>query len=211
MMGNAGRILALLKEHYKNPRPALNFSNALELLVATMLSAQCTDERVNKVTSELFKKYRSARDYADAELDELEKDIRPTGFYKNKAQNLKNACRILADKFSSQVPKRMGELMELPGVGRKTANIVLSSAYNVTEGIAVDTHVRRLANRLGLAESADVEKIEEELMKLFDRREWPVLTLLLMEHGRKTCLARNPKCSECFLMKLCPGAEKEKK
>jgi endonuclease-3 len=178
----------------------------LELLVATILSAQCTDRRVNIVTKTLFKKYRKAEDYANADLEELEEDIRPTGFYRNKARNIKECCRILVKKFNSKVPKTMEEMLELTGVARKTANIVLSNAYGVIEGIAVDTHVRRLARRLSLSEHENPNKIESDLMKMVPKTHWKRVTDLLIFHGRKICVARKPKCGICVLNTLCPSA-----
>jgi len=174
--------------------------------VATILSAQCTDRRVNIVTKTLFKKYRKAEDYANADLEELEEDVRPTGFYRNKARNIKKCCQILVEKFNSEVPKTMEEILELPGVARKTANIVLSNAYGVIEGIAVDTHVRRLARRLGLSEHEDPNKIEGDLMKIVPKTHWKRITDLLIFHGRRICVARKPKCGICVLNKLCPSA-----
>jgi endonuclease-3 len=200
------KILKLLEKEYPEPKTALEFSNPLELLVATMLSAQCTDERVNKVTKELFKKYRSPEHYAEADLEELEQDIRSTGFYRNKARNLKNCCRMIVEKFGSEVPNKMEDLITLPGVARKTANIVLANAYGVIEGIAVDTHVRRLAQRLGLTKNKDPGKIETDLMALAPKEEWSNLSHLLILHGRNVCQAKKPKCEACVLNTLCPSA-----
>mgnify|MGYP006267136153 CR=1 FL=1 len=200
------QIIELLEKEHPDAKIALNYTNPLELLVATILSAQCTDRRVNIVTKNLFKKYRRAEDYANADLKELEEDIRPTGFYRNKARNIKKCCQILVEKFNSQVPKTMEEMLELPGVARKTANIVLSNAYGVIEGIAVDTHVRRLAVRLGLTEQEDPNKIESDLMKIVPKDKWMKFTDLLIFHGRTICVARKPKCGVCALNKLCPSA-----
>lgn len=200
------RILELLKKEYPEPKTALEFGNPLELLVATMLSAQCTDKRVNLVTKELFKKYRSPEHYARAALEELEQDIRSTGFYRNKARNLKNCCKMIVEKFGSEVPNKMEDLISLPGVARKTANIVLANAYGVIEGIAVDTHVRRLAQRLGLTKNKDPNKIEADLMALAPKGEWSNLSHLLIFHGRKICRAKKPKCGACVLNTLCPSA-----
>ena len=200
------KIIELLETEYPDAKIALNYTNPLELLVATILSAQCTDRRVNIVTKTLFKKYRKAEDYANANLEELEEDIRPTGFYRNKAKNIKKCCQILVEKFNSQVPKTMEEMLELPGVARKTANIVLSNAYGVIEGIAVDTHVRRLAKRLGLSEHEDPNRIEGDLMKIVPKTRWKRITDLLIFHGRRICVARKPKCGICVLNKLCPSA-----
>ncbi|MDH5437692.1 MAG: endonuclease III [Candidatus Bathyarchaeota archaeon] len=200
------KIIELLEKEHPDAKIALNYTNPLELLVATILSAQCTDRRVNIVTKTLFKKYRKAEDYANADLEELEEHIRPTGFYKNKARNIKKCCQILVEKFNSKVPKTMEEMLELTGVARKTANIVLSNAYGVIEGIAVDTHVRRLARRLGLSEHENPNKIEGDLMKMVPKTHWKRVTDLLIFHGRRICVARKPKCGICVLNKLCPSA-----
>jgi endonuclease-3 len=200
------KIIELLEKEHSDAKIALNYANPLELLIATILSAQCTDERVNIVTKTLFKNYKQPEDYAKAELKELEQDIKSTGFYRNKAKNIKKCCQMLIEKFDSQVPKTMEELLELPGVARKTANIVLSNAYGMIEGIAVDTHVRRLANRLGLTENEDPSKIEEDLMKIVPRAKWARFTDLLIFHGRRVCIAKKPKCEKCVLNKLCPSA-----
>jgi endonuclease-3 len=200
------KIIELLEKEYPNAKTALKYSNPLELLVATILSAQCTDKRVNAVTKSLFKKYKTAEDYANADLKELEEDVRPTGFYRNKAKNIKRSGQMLLEKFHSQVPKTMDKIIELPGVARKTANIVLSNAYGVVEGVAVDTHVRRLSQRLGLTENKNPDKIERDLMKIVPRVQWEKITDLLIFHGRNICVARKPKCSLCVLNKICPSA-----
>jgi endonuclease-3 len=200
------KIIKLLEKEHPDAKIALNYSNPLELLVATILSAQCTDERVNIVTKQLFKKYRKAEDYANADLKTLEQDIKSTGFYRNKARNLKKCCQMLVEKYNSKVPKTMKEMLELPGVARKTANIVLSNAYGIVEGIAVDTHVRRLAKRLGLTENEDAAKIEEDLMQLVPKEKWMRFTDLLIFHGRRVCMAKKPECEKCVLNKLCPSA-----
>jgi endonuclease-3 len=202
----ASTVTRLLEKEYPQARIALNHSNPLELLVATILSAQCTDERVNTVTQTLFKKYTRAEDYAKADLTELEGDIRSTGFYRNKAKNIKQTGRILVDKFNSQVPRTMEEMLELPGVARKTANIVLQNAYGVVEGIAVDTHVRRVSKRLGLTENEDPNKIEQDLMKTIPKNKWMRITDLLITLGRNACVAKKPKCGTCVLNKICPSA-----
>ena len=202
------RIIELLEKEYPRAKTALRYASPLEILVATILSAQCTDKRVNIVTKSLFKKYRTAEDYANADLTELEQVIRSTGFYRNKAKNLKNSGRMIVEKFDSQVPDTMEELLELPGVARKTANIVLSNAYGVIEGIAVDTHVRRLSKRLGLTENKNPNKIERDLMQIVPRSHWKRITNLLIFHGRNVCTARKPKCSICSLNKICPSAFK---
>jgi endonuclease-3 len=200
------KLLELLKKEYPEPKTALEFSNPLELLVATILSAQCTDKRVNMVTKELFKKYPSPEDYAEVGLEELEQDIRSTGFYRNKARNIKNCCKMIVEKFDSEVPNKMDDLITLPGVARKTANIVLANAYGVIEGIAVDTHVRRLAQRLGLSKNKDPNKIETDLMAVAPKEEWSNLSHLLIFHGRKVCQAKKPKCDACVLNRACPSA-----
>ena len=201
-------IIGLLENQYPRAKTALHYSSPMEILIATILSAQCTDKRVNIVTKPLFKKYRTAEDYANADISELEQDIRSTGFYRNKAKNIKNAGRMMVEKFDSQVPSTMKELLELPGVARKTANIVLSNAYGVIEGIAVDTHVRRLSKRLGLTENTNPDKIERDLMQIVPRSHWKRITNLLISHGRNVCTARKPKCGSCVLNKLCPSAFK---
>jgi endonuclease III len=200
------KIIELLEKLYPNAKTALNYTTPLEILVATMLSAQTTDMRVNIVTQSLFKKYRSAKDYADAPIEELEADIHSTGFYHNKARNLKACCNLLVEKYGGQVPRTMQELLELPGVARKTANIVLYNAYGVTAGIAVDTHVMRLSQRLGLTEEKDQNKIEQDLMALTPKEKWMPLTDLLIYHGRQVCTAKKPRCDACVLNKICPCA-----
>jgi len=200
------KIIEILEKQYPDAKTALNYTNPLEILIATMLSAQTTDIRVNIVTQTIFKKYRKAEDYANADLKELEQDIRSTGFYHNKARNLQNSCKMLVEKFHSQVPKTMEELLELPGVARKTANIVLYNAYGIIVGIAVDTHVRRLSARLGLTEQQDQDKIEQDLMALTPKSKWMELTDLLIFHGRQICTAQKPKCEICVLNKICPCA-----
>ena len=200
------KVIELLEEQFPNAKTALNYSNPLEILIATMLSAQTTDERVNIVTKNLFKKYRTPEDYANIDIKKLEQDIRSTGFYHNKAKNLQNTAKLLVEKFNSQVPRTMEELLELPGVARKTANIVLYNAYGVTAGIAVDTHVRRVSGRLELTESEDPTRIEQDLMKITPKEKWMELTDLLIYHGRQVCSARKPKCEICILNKYCPCA-----
>jgi len=202
---NTDKILPLLKKEYPKAKIALNFSNPLEILVATVLSAQCTDERVNMVTKSLFKKYRKVQDYAKANLKTFEQEIRSTGFYRNKAKNIISATQKIVKDFNSKLPDSMDKLLQLPGVARKTANIVLFNGFGKVEGIAVDTHVRRLSQRLGLTKNQDPEKIEQDLMKLLDRKEWGKFSYLLIDHGRKICDAKKPKCLECILQKLCPS------
>ena len=202
------KIMEMLEAEYPKATTALHYSSPLEILVATILSAQCTDKRVNIVTQSLFKKYKTADDYANADLAELEQDIRSTGFYRNKAKNIKNAGKMLVEKFGSKVPQTMEEILELPGVARKTANIVLSNAYGVIVGIAIDTHVRRLSKRLGLTENTNPDKIEKDLMQMVPKSHWKSITNLLISHGRAVCDARKPKCDVCSLNKICPSAFK---
>lgn len=201
----ARKILALLKSEYPDAACALQFSTPFELLVATVLSAQCTDERVNAVTRSLFRKYKSPRDYLRAPQAELEKEIQSTGFYRNKAKNIRSMSRMLIDKFDSQVPRTMEELVELPGVARKTANIVLSHAYDVVEGIAVDTHVKRLAQRLELTSESKPDKIEADLCALIPKKDWKIFSDVLIFHGRRVCYAKKPKHQECVARALCPS------
>jgi endonuclease-3 len=202
----ASTIVRLLEKEYPQAKIALKYDSPLELLVATILSAQCTDERVNRVTQTLFKKYRRAEDYAKADLTELELDIKPAGFYRNKAKNIKQACQILVDSFDSQVPRTMEEMIQLPGVARKTANVVLQNAYGIVEGIAVDTHVRRVSRRLGMTENKDQDKIEQDLMRIIPKDKWMRITDLLIFLGRNVCVAKKPKCKICVLNKICPSA-----
>ena len=200
----AGKIISALKRAYPEARCSLNHSNPLELLVATILSAQCTDERVNLVTAELFRKYRRAEDYAAAPAEELERDIRSTGFFRNKAKSIQGACRIIGERYGGRVPETMDELLELPGVARKTANVVLGNAYGIASGVVVDTHVARLSQRLGLTRNEQPEKIERDLAELVPRADWIVFPHLLIAHGRAVCKARTPLCGECALLPLCP-------
>lgn len=204
----ATEVTRRLEQEYPAAKIALKFSNPLELLVATVLSAQCTDEVVNRVTASLFTKYRTIKDYASADFEQLELEIKPTGFYRNKARNIINAARLMVDNFDGRVPKTMAELITLPGVARKTANIVLYNGYGVTCGIAVDTHVRRLSGRLGLSQQSDPERIEQDLMKQVPKARWGHFPYLLIEHGRAVCQARKPKCNICLLSDICPSAFK---
>jgi endonuclease-3 len=199
-------ILKVLKREYPKAKTSLNYENPLELLIATILSAQCTDIRVNLVTETLFTKYRTAEDYAEADLSELEEAIRSTGFYRNKAKHIKKSCKMLVETFDSQVPATMRDLLKLPGVARKTANIVLANGFGVVAGIAVDTHVRRLSQRLGITEQKNPDKIEKDLMRMIPKADWFSTSYLLIEHGRKICKARNPLCTQCVLgERLCPA------
>ncbi len=201
-------ILEVLKEKYPVASTALVYSNTLELLVATILSAQCTDKQVNKTTQKLFRKYLCVRDYANVDLQVFEQDIRSTGFYKTKARNIKNCCRVLIEHYDSEVPRTMEELVTLPGVARKTANIVLLHGFGIVEGIAVDTHVKRVAIRLGLSDKTDPVKIEQDLMETVSKEDWASVSDLFIWHGRDTCDARKPRCSICCLNELCPSAGK---
>jgi endonuclease-3 len=201
-MTTVDRIIRTLKEEYPDAKTALVFSNPLELLVATVLSAQCTDERVNAVTRELFKKYKKARDYARADLKELEGDVRPTGFYRNKAKAIKNFCTDLVTRFNGEVPKNLDDLVGLTGVGRKTANLVLGEAFGIP-GIVVDTHVLRLVRRIGLTKNTDPVKVEFDLMDLVHKDLWTLFSNLLILHGRAVCTARNPKHHVCKILDCC--------
>ncbi|MGA2246199.1 MAG: endonuclease III [Verrucomicrobiota bacterium] len=203
-IARARKITGALERAYPIAHCELNFSNPLELLVATILSAQCTDKRVNIVTLDLFKKYRSARDFAGADLAGLQNDIRSTGFYKNKARNLKSACAEIVARHGGRVPQSMEELVQLRGVGRKTANVVLGNAFGINVGIVVDTHIGRLSHRLGLTSQRAPEKIEQDLMVLVPRQKWTLFSHLLIWHGRRRCLARKPDCANCELLGLCP-------
>jgi endonuclease-3 len=200
------KIIRLLKRAYPDARCALNHSNAFELLVATILSAQCTDERVNIVTADLFRKYRKPEDYLRVPATELQQDIRTTGFFRNKTKSIQGASKILVDKFNGRVPQIMEELLTLPGVARKTANVVLGVAYGLAEGVVVDTHVSRLSHRLGLTKQKDANKIERDLMELVPRKDWIDFAHLLIFHGRRICKARRPLCEECVVEKLCPSS-----
>ena len=200
------QLIKLLRNEYPEARCSLDHTNPLELLVATILSAQCTDERVNVVTADLFRKYRTWEDYASAPSAELERDIHSTGFFRNKAKSIQGACRQIGERHGGRVPDKMDELLELPGVARKTANVVLGNAYQIASGVVVDTHVSRLSGRLGLSAEKTPEKIEHDLTALVPESNWIDFSHLLIAHGRKICKARNPACGECVLAKLCPSA-----
>jgi endonuclease-3 len=201
---HAAKIARRLAEHYPDATCSLDFRSPLELLVATILSAQCTDVRVNLVTKTLFRKYPTAADYARASLAELERDIQSTGFFHNKAKSIQNCCRALVERYDGGVPNDMERLVHLAGVGRKTANVVLGTAYGVAVGVVVDTHVARITRRLGLTAEKNPEKIERDLMGQFAQKEWIALSHRLIEHGRRCCTAKKPKCDECPLNPLCP-------
>ena len=197
-------VITRLKNEYPDAKTELNWENPLELLVATMLSSQTTDVRVNMVTERLFEKYRTAADYAGADPAQLEEDIRPTGFYRNKARSLQGMARALLERRGGEVPRTMAELVALPGVGRKTANVVLGNAFGVDEGVVVDTHVRRVSGRLGLTEERDPEKIERDLIRVVPEGERTLFSHLLIFHGRRVCKARKPDCPGCVLSDVCP-------
>jgi endonuclease-3 len=201
-------IINRLRKAYPDAHCELNYSNPLELLIATILSAQCTDKQVNITTAELFKKYRTAADYAQAELSELEQEIRRLGFFRNKAKNIQAGCRKLVERHGGEVPRTMEELVQLDGVGRKTANVVLGNAFGINEGIVVDTHVSRLSQRLGLTREKTPEKIERDLEKLVPRKLWTLFSHLLIWHGRRRCTARKPDCPHCEVQALCPTGRK---
>lgn len=203
---NFDRIWVLLQKEYPDATPSLNYSNPLELLVATVLSAQSTDVQINKVTENLFKKYRTAWDYANADIRELEIDIYSSGFYKSKAKNIKAAAQLIVERYGGEVPRTMEELVTLPGVGRKTANIVLARAFGIAEGIAVDTHVKRVSGRLGLTRNSDPVKIEQDLISLALKEDLDSLSMILIYHGRKVCQARKPRCRVCVVKELCPSS-----
>ncbi len=203
---SASEVAARLKAEYPDARIELDWSNPLELLVATILSAQTTDVRVNLVTKKLFEQYRAAEDYAAADPTELEEDIRPTGFYRNKARALQSMARALLERHGGEVPRTMAELVALPGVGRKTANVVLGNVFGVDEGIVVDTHVRRVSNRLGFTEKRDPKKIEQDLLRMVPEEDRTVFSHLLILHGRRVCKARKPDCPGCVLNDVCPSA-----
>ena len=197
------KVLDILQKEYLDARVTLDFKDPLQLLIATILAAQCTDERVNQVTKDLFKKYRKASDYAGADLETLEEEIRSTGFFRNKAKSIVGCCQMLVQKFGGQVPRTLEELTSLPGVGRKTANILLGNAFN-QQAIAVDTHVKRVTHRLGWAKSDDPDKIEFELMEVIPQNRWTLSCHQIVFHGRRVCMAKNPQCPTCPVAKLCP-------
>jgi endonuclease III len=200
------QIIKLLKRAHPDAHCALNHSSAFELLIATILSAQCTDERVNIVTADLFRKYRRPEDYLKVPALELQQDVRTTGFFRNKTKSIQGACKMLVEEFGSEVPRTMDELLRLPGVARKTANVVLGVAYEIAAGVVVDTHVSRLSQRLRLTKQKDPGKIEEDLIELVPRKDWIIFSHLLIFHGRRVCKARRPLCEECVVEKLCPSS-----
>ena len=201
-----GEVIARLKEAYPEARTELLWEDPLQLLIATILSAQSTDVRVNQITGGLFHRYRTAEDYAEADLLVLEEEIRSVGFFRNKARSIKNMARALAEEHGGEVPRTMEELVRLPGVGRKTANVVLGNAFSVNVGVVVDTHVRRVSRRLGLTEHQDPEKIERDLLEMVSEEERALVSHLLIFHGRRVCKSRKPNCSGCVLNDVCPSA-----
>lgn len=206
-IAQADRLRPILEAAYPDMTLSLDFTNELELVVATILSAQCTDERVNQVTKSLFPKYPDAEAYAEADLEELQEDIRSTGFFRNKAKSLQGMARMVVGDFGGELPRTMEELVKLPGVARKTANVVLSNAFGVNEGVVVDTHVKRVSHRLGLTDETDPVKVERDLMEVLPREEWREYPWRLILHGRRVCKSRKPSCFDCPLADLCPSAE----
>jgi endonuclease-3 len=200
------QIIKLLKRAHPDAKCALNHSNPFELLIATILSAQCTDERVNIVTADLFRKYRKPEDYLKVRDTELQQDIRTTGFFRNKTKSIQGACKVLIEEFGGQVPQTMEELLRVPGAARKTSNVVLGVGFGIAEGVVVDTHVSRLSQRLRLTRQKDPVKIEKDLMELVPRKDWIIFSHLLIFHGRRVCKARRPLCEECVVEKLCPSS-----
>jgi endonuclease-3 len=199
-------IIRKLKRAYPGAKCSLNHSNAFELLIATILSAQCTDDRVNIVTADLFRKYRKPEDYLTVSPRELEKDIQSTGFFRNKTKSIQGTAKMLTETYGGEVPKTMDELLELPGVARKTANVVLGNAFDIKAGVVVDTHVTRLSHRLNLTQEKTAEKIEQDLIPIVPKKDWVIFPHLIIYHGRKTCKARNPQCAECVVEKTCPSS-----
>lgn len=205
-LDRTAQIIKLLKRAHPDAKCALNHSNPFELLIATILSAQCTDERVNIVTADLFRKYRKPEDYLKVRDTELQQDIRTTGFFRNKTKSIQGACKVLIEEFGGQVPQTMEELLRVPGAARKTANVVLGVGFGIAEGVVVDTHVSRLSQRLKLTRQKDPVKIEKDLMVLVPRKDWIIFSHLLIFHGRRICKARRPLCEECVVEKLCPSS-----
>lgn len=200
------KIISLLRKAYPNAKCSLNFSSPLELLIATILSAQCTDERVNIVTADLFRKYRKAEDYLKVPVTELEQDIRSTGFYRNKAKSIQGACKLIVEAYAGRVPQSFDDLLRLPGVARKTANVVMGNAFGIASGVVVDTHVSRITQLLRLTKNTTPEKIEQDLIERVPKKDWIDFSHLLIYHGRAVCIARRPQCDKCVLEKLCPSS-----
>ncbi len=203
-MADANRIVSLLLKRYPDPRLALNYTKPLELLIAVILSAQCTDVRVNIVTADLFRKYPQPRHYVSASQEEIEQDVRTTGFFRNKAKNIRATAEKIIEEFDGEVPQTMDELLSLNGVARKTANVVLGNAFGIASGVVVDTHVKRLSNRLGLTKETNPVKVENDLVKLVPKKDWVMFSHWLIWHGREICKARKPNCDECTLNDICP-------
>jgi len=208
MKKNAQEYFKRLSKMYPNAKCALIFSSAWELMVATILSAQCTDKRVNIVTPPLFKKYPTIKDFADCDISNLEQAVRTTGFFRNKAKNIKGAAQTILEKFKGEVPDNMDDLVQIPGIARKSANVILFVWYSKNEGVVVDTHVKRISNRLGLTKEQNPVKIEQDLIRLYDQKDWGMFAYYLVEHGRALCKAPTPKCAECKLNDICPSAKK---
>jgi len=206
----AKKVVSLLRKYYPSAECALRHNNPLQLLVATVLSAQCTDKRVNEVTKSLFKKYPSAKSFAQSALKELEQSIYSTGFFRAKAKNIKGACQKIQKKFNGKVPDRLEDLLTLPGVGRKTAHVILGTAFNISSGVVVDTHVGRLSYRLDFTNSKDPQKIEQDLCELLNAKDWIYFSHALILHGRQVCKARIPRCRTCFLEEFCAKKDVEK-
>ena len=200
------KIISLLKKAYPDAKCSLNHSNAFELLIATILSAQCTDARVNIVTQDLFRKYRKPEDYLKVPEKELQRDIRTTGFFRNKTKSIQGTAKVLTEQYGSKVPETIEELLELPGVARKTANVVMGNAFGIASGVVVDTHVTRLSHRLGLSAEKTAEKIENDLIALVPKKDWVIFSHLLIAHGRAICKARSPWCDQCVVEKHCPSS-----
>ncbi|MCI9275517.1 MAG: endonuclease III [Clostridia bacterium] len=209
-MKQGKELVNILRKRYPDAKCSLDFDTPFEMLVAVMLSAQCTDERVNKTTPSIFAKYSTPKDFADIDINELEELIHPCGFYKNKAKNIKKCAQMIMEKYNGEVPKNMEDLISLPGVGRKSANVVMLEAFGDAQGIAVDTHCKRIANKIGLSDEKEPEKIEQDLLKIFDKEDYKDINHLLIWHGRNTCIARNPKCEECVLKEICREYAKTK-
>ena len=203
MKKDAKKIVEALKRRYPDATCSLDFKTPFEMVVAVVLSAQCTDERVNKTTPDIFKKYSTPEDFANIDIELLEKLIHPCGFYKNKAKNIKACAQEIVKRFGGKVPQTMEELISLPGIGRKSANVIMLEVFGKAEGIAVDTHCKRIANKMGLSKENEPEKIEQDLLKIFDKEDYKDINHLLVWHGRNTCIARNPKCEECPVRKMC--------
>jgi endonuclease-3 len=200
------KIIALFKKEYPESRCTLDFKTPHQLLVATILSAQCTDERVNIVTKDLFKKYKRPKDFAMASINELENDIRSTGFFRNKAKAIKESSAIIVNNYKNKIPDNLAELTKLPGVGRKTGSVILGTAFGISEGIVVDTHVSRLSQRIGFTRNKNAVKIEKDLIRIIPKKDWIIISHLLIDHGRQVCKARRPDCPNCLLQKYCPSA-----